>query len=101
MPRVMRKMYHEVQTAPFAPGAEAPYHADSAGRFPHRSTTNCPLKECEPEHRDLRGSFRRFALQTAAEQSEEVLESFKRAFSGFSDEKISILDGVILETASR
>jgi predicted nucleic acid-binding protein len=40
-------------------------------------------------------------LQTAAERNEEVLESYKRAFSGFSDEEISILDGVILEPKSR
>jgi hypothetical protein len=40
-------------------------------------------------------------LQTAAERREEVLGSYKRAFSGFSDEEISILDGVILEPAAR
>jgi len=40
-------------------------------------------------------------LQTAAERSEEVLETYKRAFSCFSDEEMSILDGVILEPAPR
>ena len=40
-------------------------------------------------------------LQTAAERSEEVLEGYKRAFSGFSDAEMSILDGVILEPAAR
>jgi len=40
-------------------------------------------------------------LQTAAERSEAVLEGYKKAFSGFSDEEISILDGVILEPAAR
>jgi hypothetical protein len=40
-------------------------------------------------------------LQTAAERSEEVLEGYKRAFSGFSPEEMSILDGVILEPAGR
>lgn len=40
-------------------------------------------------------------LQAAAERSEEVLEGYKKAFSGFSDEEMSILDGVILEPAAR
>ena len=40
-------------------------------------------------------------LQAVAERSEEVLEGYKKAFSGFSDEEISILDGVILESATR
>jgi hypothetical protein len=40
-------------------------------------------------------------LQTAAERREKVLESYKKAFSGFSDEDISVLDGVILEPEAR
>jgi hypothetical protein len=40
-------------------------------------------------------------MQTAADRSEEVLEGYKKAFSGFSDEEISILDGVILEQRAR
>jgi hypothetical protein len=36
-------------------------------------------------------------LQTAAERSEEVLDSYTRAFAGFADDEMSILDGVILE----
>jgi post-segregation antitoxin (ccd killing protein) len=37
----------------------------------------------------------------AAERSEEVLNGYKKAFSGFSDEEVAILDGVILEPAAR
>ncbi|MGA3096630.1 MAG: type II toxin-antitoxin system CcdA family antitoxin [Bryobacteraceae bacterium] len=40
-------------------------------------------------------------LQTAAERSEEVLESYRKAFAGFPDEEMSILDGIILEPARR
>lgn len=40
-------------------------------------------------------------LQTAAERNEEVLEGYKKAFSGFTDEEISILDGIIPEPAAR
>jgi hypothetical protein len=40
-------------------------------------------------------------LQTAAERNEEVLENYKKAFSGFSDEEMAILDGIVLEPASR
>ena len=36
-------------------------------------------------------------LQKAAERGEEVLDSYKRAFAGFSDDEMSILDGVVLE----
>ena len=40
-------------------------------------------------------------LQTAAERREEVLEGYKKAFSGFSGEDLAILDGVILEPPAR
>ncbi len=40
-------------------------------------------------------------LQTAAERSEDVLKGYKMAFSGFSDEEMSFLDGVILEPVAR
>lgn len=40
-------------------------------------------------------------VQTAGERSQEVLEGYKKAFSGFSDEEISILDGVIVEPVAR
>jgi post-segregation antitoxin (ccd killing protein) len=39
-------------------------------------------------------------LQIAAERREEVLESYRKAFSGFSDEEMSILDGIILESGA-
>jgi hypothetical protein len=40
-------------------------------------------------------------VQAAARQRDEVLERYRRAFSGFSDEEISILDGIILESAGK
>ena len=33
----------------------------------------------------------------AAERSEQVLDTYTRAFAGFSDEQTSVLDGVVLE----
>jgi hypothetical protein len=33
----------------------------------------------------------------AAERGEEILKTYKRAFGGFSDEEMQILDGIILE----
>ncbi len=36
-------------------------------------------------------------LHGAAERSEEVLNAYKKAFAQFSDEEMSILDGVVLE----
>ncbi len=40
-------------------------------------------------------------LQTVAERKKELLDGYKKAFSGFSDEELSILDGVILEPTKR
>jgi len=36
-------------------------------------------------------------LNTAAERNNEVLNAYKTAFSGFSDDELAILDGVMLE----
>jgi post-segregation antitoxin (ccd killing protein) len=38
--------------------------------------------------------------QTAAERSEDVLNAYKKAFGGFSDHEMSLLDGIILEPES-
>jgi hypothetical protein len=35
--------------------------------------------------------------KVAAERSEKVMEDYKKAFSGFSEEEMCILDGIILE----
>ena len=40
-------------------------------------------------------------LHAAAERSEQVLNAYKKAFAGFSDDEMSILDGVILEPVNR
>ena len=36
-------------------------------------------------------------MQAAAERSQQVLSAYKKAFKGFSDVEMSILDGVLLE----
>jgi hypothetical protein len=40
-------------------------------------------------------------MQTVAERSNEVLERYKQAFSGFSDSEMEILNGVILQATTR
>jgi len=40
-------------------------------------------------------------LHAAAERSEQVLAAYKKSFAGFSDDEMSILDGVIMEPAGR
>ena len=40
-------------------------------------------------------------LKMAAERSEEVFDGYRKAFSGFSDEEMSILDGIVLEPVNR
>ena len=36
----------------------------------------------------------------AAQRSEEVLSAYKKAFSGFSDEEMLLLDGIVLDPAA-
>jgi predicted transcriptional regulator len=40
-------------------------------------------------------------LKARAERSAEVMEGYKKAFSGFSEEELSALDGIILEPIHR
>ena len=40
-------------------------------------------------------------LQTTAERSNEVLERYKKAFSGFSEDEVAILNGIILQPAAK
>ncbi len=37
----------------------------------------------------------------ATERSEEVLTLYRKAFSGFTDDEMSLLDGIVLEPATR
>ena len=39
--------------------------------------------------------------QTATVRSEEILERYQQAFSGFNEEEMLLLDGVVLERPSR
>jgi hypothetical protein len=38
---------------------------------------------------------------TAAERSEEVLGAYKKAFTGFSAAEMAVLDGILLEPATK
>jgi post-segregation antitoxin (ccd killing protein) len=40
-------------------------------------------------------------LHAATERSEEVLNAYRRAFSGFTEEERALLDGIILEPSPR
>ena len=64
---------------------------DQAQRIAHAKKLNLSVVIAEALSEGLR-------LQTAAERRDEVLESYKRAFSGFSDEEMSILNGVVIES---
>jgi post-segregation antitoxin (ccd killing protein) len=39
-------------------------------------------------------------MHRTAEQSEAILNAYKQAFTGFSDEEMLVLDGVMLERAA-
>ena len=40
-------------------------------------------------------------IRAAAQRSEEVLNAYKQAFQGFSDEEMLVLDGILLEPAAK
>ena len=40
-------------------------------------------------------------LHAALERSEQVFEAYKKVFSGFTDDEMAILDGIILEPVRR
>jgi len=40
-------------------------------------------------------------VHSALERSEQVFNAYKKAFSGFTDDEMAILEGIILEPASR
>ena len=40
-------------------------------------------------------------LQKQVERSEEILNAYRKSFSGFSEEEMAILDGIMLEPAAR
>ena len=40
-------------------------------------------------------------MQAATERSEEVLKAYKKAFSGFSEEDMLLLDGIVMDPATK
>ncbi len=66
---------------------------DAAQRIAHSRKVNLSSVITEALNEGLR-------LQMAAQRRDEVLEQYRKAFSGFSDEEISILDGIILESVA-
>jgi Post-segregation antitoxin CcdA len=40
-------------------------------------------------------------VQTAAERSAQVLDRYTKAFAGFTEEELAVLDGIILEPLRR
>ena len=66
---------------------------DAAQRIAHSRKVNLSSVITEALNEGLR-------QQMAAQQRDEVLEKYRKAFSGFSAEEMSILDGIILEPAA-
>ena len=65
-----------------------------AQRIAHARKVNLSTVIAEALNEGLR-------LHRAAERSDQVLKGYKNAFSCFSDEDMSILDGVIPESTAR
>jgi hypothetical protein len=40
-------------------------------------------------------------VHAALQRSEQVFEAYKKVFSGFTDDEMAILDGIILEPVKR
>ena len=67
---------------------------NEAQRIAHARKVNLSTVITEALNEGLR-------LQSAAERRDQVLENYKKAFSGFSEQEMAILDGVILESTAR
>lgn len=65
-----------------------------AQRIAHARKVNLSTVIAEALNEGLR-------VHTAAERRDEVLKGYKKAFSGFSDEDMAILDGMIPEATAR
>ncbi len=65
-------------------------YLDQAQRIAHARKVNLSVVVSEALCEGLRA-------KVAAERSEKVMEDYKKAFSGFSEEEMCILDGIILE----
>ena len=66
-------------------------HLAEAQRIAHRRKVNLSTVVAEGLAEVLR-------KQKMAERAEEVLEGYRKAFSGLSDEEMDILDGIIPES---
>jgi hypothetical protein len=40
-------------------------------------------------------------MHAAAERSEQVLSAYQKAFTGFSDDEMLVLDGILLEPVAK
>ena len=67
---------------------------DTAQKIAHSKGVNLSSVITEALDEGLR-------LKIAAQRRDEVLEKYRQAFSGFSNEEMSILDGILLEPAAR
>ena len=65
-----------------------------AQRIAHKRGTNLSTVVSEALSEGLR-------LQATAGRAEEILEAYRKAFSGFSEDELSILDGIMLEPRER
>jgi len=45
--------------------------------------------------------FEGLKVQEAVERGEQVLEAYRKAFSGFTEEEMALLDGIVLEKTGR
>ena len=67
---------------------------DLADRIARKRHLNLSAVVSEALHRGLRE-------EEQLQRSEMILESYKKAFTGFSAEELLLLDGIILETKTR
>src|SRR5476651_169274 len=95
------KIIDESKIASPGPDGEAADNFDVTGRFTHPGAANRPHQKSESEYGDPEALSEGLRVHAAAERSVEVLNGYKKAFSGLSDEEVAILDGVILEPAAR
>lgn len=96
----MLKCINGAQVTSCFSGKETAHYGDVASRVSAGSVSHCMRKKGQSKHGHCRRSFRGLASsKPPAKRSEGVLGGYKKAFTGFTDDEMAILDGVILEPA--
>ncbi len=89
-------------TSPFRQQSqEAANNFDAALRLPHEGEDIARARRVNLSTVISEALSEGLRMYAATERSEEVLNAYRRAFSGFTEVERALLDGIVLERAPR